>query len=178
MHEKGLEDALGVVEGPVGESQLLHLRLRRDARRAASPDAARALRGGPRVHELGEEVDERVDQGRAKVLPEEHGGVADLRAQVLEGELGAVADAEIGELLSSRGEGDWLALSRLQREGEALPGGVELGLGRGEGGLEVVDGGLEWRERRERERRMKESEREVVEELRSRKREIKKSGAR
>lgn len=139
MHEERLEDALGVVEGPVAQSQLLHLRLGRNSRRGTSPPAGA---DGPRVDEFGEEVDESVDQGGPKVLPEEDRGVTDLRSQVLEGELGAVADSKVGELLPG-GEGDGLALARLEREGEALPGRVELGLGGGEGGLEVVDGGLE-----------------------------------
>ena len=140
MHEKRLEDALGVVEGPVSQSELLHLRLCRDAPASSPPPASRA--GGPGVDGLGEEVDEGVDERRAKVLPEEDGRVADLRAQVLESQLGAVADSEVGELLGARGQGYRLALPGLQGEREALPGGVELGLGCGEGGLEVVDGGL------------------------------------
>lgn len=154
MHEERLEDALGVVEGPVGQSQLLHLGFLRDAAGRASPHATGAL-DCPGVDDCREKVDQGVDEGRAEVLPEEDGRVADLRAQVLERELGAVADAKLGELFRSSRQGGGLALAGLEREGEALPGRVELGLGLGEGGLEVVDGGLlrggGEREQRERE---------------------------
>ena len=149
VHEEGLEDALGVVERPVPESKLLHLRLGRDSsRRTSSPPRGR--RGRPRVDGFREEVDESVDESRAEVLPEEDGRVPDLRAQVLEGQLGPVADAELGELLASGGERGGLALARLQGEREALPRRIVLGLGSCEGGPEVVDGGLEGREGRER----------------------------
>lgn len=142
MHEKRLEDALGVVERPVSQRELLHLSLGRDA---AAPPASSPPRAAsfdcPRVHELREEIDERVHERRAEILPEEDGRVADLRAQVLERELGAVADAKVGEFLAG-GERDGLALAGLQRQREALPRGVELGLCLCELVLEVVDGCL------------------------------------
>ena len=68
VHEERLEDALGVVEGVVGERQALRQhRLQR-----------------PPVDRRRKEEEERVDHKRPEVLQEEDGGVANLRAQVLE----------------------------------------------------------------------------------------------
>ena len=86
VHEERLEDPLGVVERPVGQRHLLDLGLGRDAprRRGASSPPAAARRDGPGVDDFREEVDQSVDQSGSKVLPEEDGRVANLRAQVLE----------------------------------------------------------------------------------------------